>query len=68
MENKFRIVIETPNSTVNYTIRNLEDDDFEAFKKEAGRRGVQRLLDYLQGLRGDIYHDIVDNPIKNVVH
>lgn len=67
MENKFKVVIETPNSTVNYTIRDLEDDDFEAFKKETGRKGLQRLLDYLQGLRTEIYSDIVTTPVGDVI-
>ena len=64
MKNDFKILIGTANSTVNYTIRDLEDDDFEEFKKETGRPGLQLLLDYLQRLRYDIYHDIVNSPVK----
>jgi len=64
MKNDFKVIIGTANSTVDYTIRDLEDDDFEKFKKETGRPGLQLLLDYLQGLRLDIHHDIVNRPPK----
>jgi len=63
MEMKFRILVETENSTRNLTIQGVEDKDFREFKERNGRKGLQELTDYLRNFDIDIWGDTVDNPI-----
>lgn len=66
MHNKFKVIIGTEISTVNYTITDtdLEDDDYIRFKDTTGRKGTGELLGFLSTLRHDICADLVKNPIK----
>lgn len=60
---KFRILVETENSTRNLTIQGVEDKDFQEFKERNGRKGLRELTDYLKNFDIDIWADIVNNPI-----
>lgn len=60
---KFKILIEMPISTRNFTIESVEDGNFQEFKKQNGRKGLQKLTDYLRNFNGDIWDDIVNDPI-----
>lgn len=57
--NKFRILVETEN----LTIQGVEDKDFQEFKERNGRKGLRELTDYLKNFDIDIWADIVNNPI-----
>lgn len=60
---KFRIIVENQISTQNFTIRDVEDDNFQKFKKQNGRKGLQELTDYLRNFDMNIWNDIVNDPI-----
>ena len=62
MNYKFKVIVETDNSTVNYTVRDLEDDDFQEFKKLAGAQGIEELNSFLYGLRCEICADKIKEP------
>lgn len=59
---KFRIIVETANSTRNHTIGSVEDDNFREFRESTGRKGLQKLTDYLRNFNIDIWNDIIDKP------
>lgn len=65
MHNKFKIVIGTDSSTIDYTITDLENDDYDKFKESTGRKGTGKLLSFLSTLRHDICAELVKNPIKD---
>lgn len=56
---KFRILVETENSTRNLTIQGVEGKDFQEFKERNGRKGLRELRNF----DIDIWADIVNNPI-----
>ena len=60
---KFKILIEMPISTQNFTIESVEDDNFQKFRNQKGRKGLQKLTDYLRNFDMDIWDNIVNDPI-----